>query len=144
MEQILGTSTQNHFFLYISRSHKLPQYGWKTATMPLYNQGTMWPLPGHPSITRESHSYGSSSVLRFQLLSDIVGLSRHLNCKNRRVCKILCVHNFGIWYFYSFGRFYHKWASSWDYGTYRIGDQRRLRRACASAQSRQSLRCSQI
>ena len=35
-----------------------------------------------------------------------------------------------------------KWASSWDYATYRIGDQRRLRRACASAQSRQSLRCS--
>ena len=35
-----------------------------------------------------------------------------------------------------------KWASSWDFGTYRIGDQQRLRRACASAQSRQSLRCS--
>ena len=35
-----------------------------------------------------------------------------------------------------------KWASSWDYGSYHIGDQRRLRRACASAQSRQSLRCS--
>ena len=34
------------------------------------------------------------------------------------------------------------WASSWDYGTYHIGDQRRLRRACASVQSRQSLRCS--
>ena len=34
------------------------------------------------------------------------------------------------------------WASSWDYGTYHIGDQRRLRRACASAQSRQSLCCS--
>ena len=34
------------------------------------------------------------------------------------------------------------WASSWDYGTYHIGDQRRLRRACASAQSRLSLRCS--
>ena len=30
-----------------------------------------------------------------------------------------------------------KWASSWEYGTYHIGDQRRLRRACASAQSRQ-------
>ena len=26
-----------------------------------------------------------------------------------------------------------KWASLWDYGTYHIGDQRRLRRACASA-----------
>ena len=34
------------------------------------------------------------------------------------------------------------WASSWDYGTYHIGDQRRLRRACASAQSRQNLRYS--
>ena len=34
------------------------------------------------------------------------------------------------------------WASSWDYGTYRKGDQRRHRRACASAQSLQSLRCS--
>ena len=29
-----------------------------------------------------------------------------------------------------------------SYGTYHIGDQGRLRRACASAQSRQSLRCS--
>ena len=34
------------------------------------------------------------------------------------------------------------WASSWDYGTYHIGDQRRLRRDCASAQSLQSLHCS--
>ena len=34
------------------------------------------------------------------------------------------------------------WASSWDYGTYHIGDQWRLGRACAFAQSRQSLRCS--
>ena len=39
---------------------------------------------------------------------------------------------------------YHwiKWASSWDYNAYHIGDQWRLRRACASAQSHQSLRCS--
>ena len=35
-----------------------------------------------------------------------------------------------------------KLTSSWDYGTYHIGDQRWLRRACAYAQSRQSLRCS--
>ena len=34
------------------------------------------------------------------------------------------------------------WASAWDYGTYHTGDQRRLRRACESAQSRQSLLCS--
>ena len=32
-----------------------------------------------------------------------------------------------------------KWASSWDYGTYHIGDQRRLRQASTSAQPRQSL-----
>ena len=39
----------------------------------------------------------------------------------------------------------NKWdepASSWDSGTYHIGDQQRHRRACASAQSCQSLRCS--
>ena len=36
----------------------------------------------------------------------------------------------------------HIWASSWDYGTYHIGDQQRLGQACAFAQSRQSLRCS--
>ena len=33
------------------------------------------------------------------------------------------------------------WASSWDYGTYQIGDQRRLRWACTSGQSCQSLHC---
>ena len=32
--------------------------------------------------------------------------------------------------------------TTWDYDTYHIGDQRRLRQACASAQSRQSLHCS--
>ena len=37
---------------------------------------------------------------------------------------------------------YYIWASSWDYGIYNIGDQRWLRRACASAQSRQSRRFS--
>ena len=36
-----------------------------------------------------------------------------------------------------------KSAGSYDYGSYHIGDQRRLRRACASAQSHQSLRCSE-
>ena len=33
------------------------------------------------------------------------------------------------------------WASSCDNGTYHVCEQRRLRRACASAQSRLSLRC---
>ena len=37
-----------------------------------------------------------------------------------------------------------KWAASSEFGTYRLCEQRRFRRACASAQSRQNLRYSLI
>ena len=37
-----------------------------------------------------------------------------------------------------------KWTASSEFGTYRICEQRRFRRACASAQSRQNLRYSLI
>ena len=36
------------------------------------------------------------------------------------------------------------WTASSEFGTYRICEQRRFRRACASMQSRQNLRCSLI
>ena len=36
------------------------------------------------------------------------------------------------------------WTAPSEFGTYRICEQRRFRRACASAQSRQNLRCSLI
>ena len=36
------------------------------------------------------------------------------------------------------------WTASSEFGTYRLCKQRRFRRACASAQSRQNLRCSLI
>ena len=36
------------------------------------------------------------------------------------------------------------WAASDEFDTYRLCEQRRFRRACASAQSRQNLRCSLI
>ena len=36
------------------------------------------------------------------------------------------------------------WAASSEFGTYRLCEQRRFRRACASAQSRQNLHCSLI
>ena len=36
------------------------------------------------------------------------------------------------------------WTASSEFGTYRLCEQRRIRRACASAQSRQNLRCSLI
>ena len=37
-----------------------------------------------------------------------------------------------------------RWTASSEFGTYRLCEQRRFRRACASAQSRQNLRCSLI
>ena len=37
-----------------------------------------------------------------------------------------------------------KWTASSEFGTYRLCEQRRFRQACASAQSRQNLRCSLI
>ena len=37
-----------------------------------------------------------------------------------------------------------KWTASSEFGTYRLCEQRRFRRACASAHSRQNLRCSLI
>ena len=36
------------------------------------------------------------------------------------------------------------WTASSEFGTYRLCEQRRFRRACASGQSRQNLRCSLI
>ena len=36
------------------------------------------------------------------------------------------------------------WTTSSEFGTYRLCEQQRFRRACASAQSRQNLRCSLI
>ena len=36
------------------------------------------------------------------------------------------------------------WTASSEFGTYRLCEQRRFRRDCASAQSRQNLRCSLI
>ena len=36
------------------------------------------------------------------------------------------------------------WTALSEFGTYRLSEQRRFRRACASAQSRQNLRCSLI
>ena len=38
----------------------------------------------------------------------------------------------------------NNWAAPSEFGAYRLCEQRRFRRACASAQSRQNLRCSLI
>ena len=51
-----------------------------------------------------------------------------------------------IWLDVMFPRFAYmnNWAASSEFGTNRLCEQRRFRRACASAQSRQNLRCSLI
>ena len=46
-----------------------------------------------------------------------------------------------LWHFRILGEI---WAAPSEFGTYRLCEQRRFRRACASAQSRQNLRCSLI
>ena len=52
---------------------------------------------------------------------------------------------FLIWTLTSTNWLYNvNWAASREFGTYRLCEQRRFRRACASAQSRQNLRCSLI
>ena len=57
-----------------------------------------------------------------------------------RSCMLLNVALKTDWY----NDFGNKWAASSEFGTYSLCEQRRFRRACASAQSRQNLRCSLI
>ena len=63
-------------------------------------------------------------------------------------CELIRHHFTCEWYhFYSSVLcidFTVKWTASSEFGTYRLCEQRRFRRACASAQSRQNLRCSLI
>ena len=47
-------------------------------------------------------------------------------------------------YFYIFFLYSSCWTASSEFGTYRLCEQRRFRRTCASAQSRQNLRYSII
>ena len=49
---------------------------------------------------------------------------------------------FNTWHMFIVNLF--NWATPSEFGTYRLCEQRRFRRACASAQSRQNLRCSLI
>ena len=54
---------------------------------------------------------------------------------------------FGLYHILSLkwgGNKYVIWTASSEFGTYHLCEQRRFRRACASAQSRQNLRCSLI
>ena len=72
-------------------------------------------------------------------------------CNNSSKVKVRELFSLGrSVYHYIFNRVYNNhttryiWTASSEFGTYRMCEQRRFRRACASAQSRQNLRCSLI
>ena len=55
--------------------------------------------------------------------------------------QVLSFKNFCMWSFFANLLFSINWATSSEFGTYCLCEQRGFRRACASAQSRQNLRC---
>ena len=63
--------------------------------------------------------------------------------KRPSLCLKASIKTFSSWISY-FGQYNILWAAPSEFGTYSLCEQRRFRRACASAQSRQNLRCSLI
>ena len=61
-------------------------------------------------------------------------------CRSRKVLLCRSVRKQWRWP----GNLFIKWTASSEFGTYSLCEQRRFRRACASAQARQNLRCSLI
>ena len=67
-----------------------------------------------------------------------------------RKCYVLTCYDFRrdcilrLFNYYMLYNCEYNWAASSDLGTYRLCEQQRFRRACASAQSRKNLRCSLI
>ena len=61
-----------------------------------------------------------------------------------RKLSVLDVADVGVIFFNILGSDRTVWTASSEFGTYSLCEQRRFRRACASAQSRQNLRCSLI
>ena len=61
----------------------------------------------------------------------------YIMCDQWRFMRLICISVYGSLLMYV-------WTASSEFGTYRQCEQRRFRRACASAQSRQNLRCSLI
>ena len=59
-------------------------------------------------------------------------------------CYVMCGHKIFMAWRYPLNNNDVIWAAPSEFGTYRLCEQRRFRRACASAQSRQNLRCSLI
>ena len=130
----------------------LPNFRWdKCGTQALLwaSGSSATKAPGSPHISRSPSGQGP--------LSEFMGIFKE---------KLQCKHRSSNWYQSQLGNFYieemqkvcvditcftqlmslflHTWTATSEFGTYRLCEQRRFRRACASAQSRQNLRCSLI
>ena len=84
----------------------------------------------HPPLPPRTHPLGSATVYTGWLL---IPIAHHPNLQKKnkknttRSPKLLHNTFFPVFFFFFFFYKYINWASSWDYGTYHIGDQRRLR-----------------
>ena len=97
-------------------------------------------------------------LFKFYLCKSIEDLSYHNNQRTKSTtikttlfveddisakCQLIFLHiaSEALMFEYFIGNI---WTASSEFGTYRLSEQRRFRRACAFAQSRQNLRCSLI
>ena len=86
--------------------------------------------------TRLSHFWdflGNTKISLWSFMADVKGSY-----------KLTIIKSSSQWEYLGLTIRYIIWAAPSEFGTYRLCEQRRFRRACASAQSRQNLRCSLI
>ena len=88
----------------------------------------------------ESYFWLFTWVNSVGLIAKSLNDQRHKRCMNRLCIDVnqRCLEGRTSRFFPN----YNTWTASSEFGTYRLCEQRRFRRACASAQSRQNLRCS--
>ena len=86
--------------------------------------------------------------LRSLLSGNNLVMNGELKCKTvlskTKYASRMVFHQSSERFTFSFQNIFCIWTASSEFGTYRLCEQRRFRRACASAQSRQNLRCSLI
>ena len=126
-------------------------YSWAGWFESPCNKDCLWPEPHYEKIciwrlsnklacsaTKESKNIAISDVVTFDVI-----LARQQKTKGAEQTVLRCMLICALLIAYDINRFshgvdqsWHIWASSWDYGTYRTGQQRRLKRDCAITLSR--------
>ena len=92
--------------------------------------------------TLNKESIQLSGVLNYsKRVLELGLLFKNLQCCSLKVTKVCPEIHSRVFSFWSTR---YIWAAPSEFDTYRLCEQRRFRRACASAQSRQNLRCSLI